>query len=458
MNIYFSVENFAKIEKARINISNFTVFVGENNSGKTKLMELVYGVLRWLTNWSLKIDMESMSNPMEFRENEIEEIIKRINEALEENKKQIIQSIFNQSITLEHMSIEVEDIDCWYKALYITRENMKEFEENVHFTQEDMADFINDMSPHNRLYVMKYSHEDAILLEKRTIGLMKSIEYNRVRRIVIGEILQSIIGGRRFNDMLFLPASRMGLVTLYRDYFVAHVDEKISHIGETHKNEAQLTRPVMDFLLFLLKYSYTEANAEKNQEIISFINEKLIEGKLNEKGERTTYLPQNEEIEIPLFLSSSMINEIDPIIKMLTNFIDYNYLFYDEVETSLHPLKQVELVKLLNRLNNKGIRIIFSTHSETFANKLNNLLLISKLRQFEDKLVLCDGKIEIEKEDLLKSDNIHVYQFVNGSNGKSVVKELEFRTVPAIGYRFELFEDSAVALYEESKIALGVEM
>ena len=41
MKIYFCVKEFGKIRSARINISNFTVFIGENNSGKTKLMELI---------------------------------------------------------------------------------------------------------------------------------------------------------------------------------------------------------------------------------------------------------------------------------------------------------------------------------------------------------------------------------------------------------------------------------
>lgn len=35
------------------------------------------------------------------------------------------------------------------------------------------------------------------------------------------------------------------------------------------------------------------------------------------------------------------------------------------------------MVKLLNRMNNKGIRLIVSTHSDTMATKINNLLLLS---------------------------------------------------------------------------------
>ena len=38
MKIVFKVENFLKIEKAEIDITNFCVFIGNNNSGKTKFL------------------------------------------------------------------------------------------------------------------------------------------------------------------------------------------------------------------------------------------------------------------------------------------------------------------------------------------------------------------------------------------------------------------------------------
>ena len=47
MEIYINVKNFGKIKEARVNIGNFTVFVGNNNSGKTQLMELIYGIIKF---------------------------------------------------------------------------------------------------------------------------------------------------------------------------------------------------------------------------------------------------------------------------------------------------------------------------------------------------------------------------------------------------------------------------
>lgn len=45
MKVFVYVKKFGKIKEAKIDISDFTVFVGDNNSGKTYMMQLIYGIL-----------------------------------------------------------------------------------------------------------------------------------------------------------------------------------------------------------------------------------------------------------------------------------------------------------------------------------------------------------------------------------------------------------------------------
>lgn len=460
MRLYFCVKNFAKVEHARIDISNFTVFIGNNNSGKTKLMELIYGVLGRVSLVCPDIKVSFKADRLELKTDRIMRIINWVNVYLHEQKEDIIQSIFNKNMPIEEMYLEVEDIDFWCELLFITKNNLDVLINKNILSKEKVQSIVQQISSMNQIVIIKRKNDDDSIIKTWCSGVTTKIDLNLLKPIIMGEVLQVIVGLEPMlgNDLIFLPASRMGLMLLYREYFGVQSDDEMELIRKKNQKNQQLTKPVMDFLSFLLRYSYSDSSKNANSKIIDFINENLIEGRLNEKGEVTTYLPKNDDIEIPLFLSSSMINEIDPIVKMLTNNGLYSFLFYDEVETSLHPLKQVELVKLLNRLNNDGLKILISTHSEAFVNKMNNLLLLSRAHCVnEKKLSLCEGKIEITEEDLLKSDNIHVYQFINKSNGKSEVKELEFRRVPNIGYTFELFEDSANALYEESKVALGIE-
>ena len=275
--------------------------------------------------------------------------------------------------------------------------------------------------------------------------------------LLMGHILADIMGGTRFktSNMLFLPASRMGLLLLYKSFF-GNVREQ--EIEENKQYPSGITQPIGDFLTFLLQHNYVERTARKNNALIQFIFDHLIDGSLNEQKDITMYIPKDQQKEIPIYIASSMVNELVPIIKALTDFSNIDYIFYDEVETSLHPLKQIEMVKLLNRLNNRGIRMIISTHSDTMATKINNLQLLSRGEiDFETAQKVLEKKgISLEKEDLLNSSKMHVYQFINQGDGTSIVEELPFRKVPCTGYDFSLFNDSTMNLFEEAKVAMGL--
>ena len=45
MSYQVNVENFGKIKKAKVEVSPLTFFVGDNNSGKSYLMSLLWGIL-----------------------------------------------------------------------------------------------------------------------------------------------------------------------------------------------------------------------------------------------------------------------------------------------------------------------------------------------------------------------------------------------------------------------------
>ena len=51
MEVLLGIRNFGKIKSAEINLSGFSVLVGNNNSGKTYLMQLIYGIRRNLPGY-----------------------------------------------------------------------------------------------------------------------------------------------------------------------------------------------------------------------------------------------------------------------------------------------------------------------------------------------------------------------------------------------------------------------
>ena len=148
-----------------------------------------------------------------------------------------------------------------------------------------------------------------------------------------------------------------------------------------------------------------------------------------------------------MYLASSMINEIAPLELVLTGSEEYECLIIDEVEASLHPEKQMELARFLNRLSNKGMKLILSTHSDTFVSKVNNLYILSRMVKDSGRTNSI-RKLRLEQEELIDPEKLHVYEFVSQSNGKSVVKEIigDSQT----GFQFDLFTESAMQLYEEA--------
>ena len=465
MKVIFKVEDFLKIEKAEIDITNFCVFIGNNNSGKTKLMELIYGVLEYLPKKVPEVDLRFRNDKIIYDEEKIRKLIACANDILAKEKEAILQNIFNKELSIGSIELKISEIDKKYEIVKITEENVSILPE------EDAKLYEIFKEPEKKITLVKidvYEIKEEVI--RQNIGIMEfhgsgnwKFMKSRINRMIMCDLLR--VGSVSRGSSLFFPASRMGLAMLYKEYFNSVGSDGKLWNGEntfleedTYQQSDHVTKPVLDFLRFLQGYSYNIYSAKRNIKLIEFINEHLLDGALDEQGDVASYKPKDSEIKVPLYLASSMINELDPVIKMLTDRSLTKSLFYDEIETSLHPLKQLEMVKLLNRLNNNGIRIVLATHSDTFVTKLNNLLLIARSGKMDkDSVCLQNGKIEISRDDLLQTDDIHIYQFVNKNNGRSEVKELEFRTVPMIGYSFELFEDSSTSLFEETKLALGIE-
>lgn len=117
------VEDFGKIESADITVSPLTLFVGDNNSGKSYLLSLLYGLMRaddvlsnlcesspeyqacaeWAEGAILR---ESEQAPFE---NTTYDMFERLfNRILQENRLEILQSIFHKNVSAGKISVEFQ--------------------------------------------------------------------------------------------------------------------------------------------------------------------------------------------------------------------------------------------------------------------------------------------------------------------------------------------------------------
>lgn len=252
-------------------------------------------------------------------------------------------------------------------------------------------------------------------------------------------------------NSLFMPASRTGLMMLYKEYFANKTDSALNfYVGENGKIQDgtmydDITRPAYEFIRFLQTYKH-DVSSEKYLDELDFFDKNIIEGHIsvNNQG-RFTYRQSEDDNNIPMYLASSMINEVAPIALALQSG-RFDQLIIDEIEASLHPQKQQELARLLTRLSNKNVSLIISTHSDTFVSKINNLFVLA---QKEDKIKYLEP-LGLDEMDILDTEKLYVYSFEALDNGKCLVKEI--KPTKESGYQFDLFMNSNLKIYKEITI------
>ena len=95
-----------------------------------------------------------------------------------------------------------------------------------------------------------------------------------------------------------------------------------------------------------------------------------------------------------------------------------------------------------------------STHSDTMAGKLNNLVLLARMKNIAERNKKLE-KLGLTIKDMLDdSKKIMVYEFIKSDEGKVKVQALEFMSYPKIGYAFDRFNENIDQLYDESNVIM----
>ena len=320
MELLFGVSNFGKIRNAQIVMGGLTLFVGDNNSGKTFLMQLLYGLVRDLGK--LKVTSEGVreltEDGLEYGSEWSARLEGQINQYLAKNKKRIVRSVFHREIPIEKIYFRFVDLGetylCRFKDYEYEKTDGKESGvverargRRVTVSVTDGAD-----GREKRLFVSRFGYYPNMY------ELKTSMAQRVWKKILWGSVVN--------DDALFLPASRTGLQLLGK-YFFAERDRllfenDILDFGDedaggkdiedgVEENELGLTSPVYDFLQFLLRYNPRSEYLPGDRGLIRFMEENLIDGKLKQMGEETFYRPSHSRREVPLYLASSLVNELE---------------------------------------------------------------------------------------------------------------------------------------------------
>lgn len=432
------LEGLGKIKKADIDVSGFNLFIGDNNSGKSYIMTIIYALLNVRFFFQkYKIDTDSKEYQecksivrvilqdnsfgyFRFNENMIMSFNQLLNRILEENKELFIRNFFNKKIPIEKISVEI-----------LEKQNR-----GVRFEREYESDKII-------LYFLNIIQNEAY--ELTGIAINKDLDDNDCF-FVISYIMECLLkvdySSMYYSDIIYLPTSRTGFLLTYKTLASSSIEDKYN-IGAVEKN--LLTKPCSDFLVKLAKAAGEDWDDLKYSEIITYIERKIIEGHIdvdNSPSSNIMYTPRGKKEALPMHVTSGVVTEVTPLLLMLENCYSGTILI-EEPEMCLHPELQREMARVLIKIYNTDTPIFITTHSDIILGHINNMI---QLNGKENKKELLE-KLNYDNDDLISSDDIEVYQFTVKDN-ETKIERLKCGTY---GFHAPTFHNALQDMLEQTE-------
>ena len=428
------IENFAKIKQADIELHPLTLLVGENNSGKSYVATLI---------WAVCALSESIY-PVSVPTSDSYEKCKQVVQCLLEQQSQDANK--ELKLTVQDQQLFVD----WFND--VLRENKEKLLEEA----------FQKTIPIGQLFIKNYSRKETFNLSKeeslktifktKEFGLNKSKSFaetdlERQLSVITEDVLYSIIkhinysllfsgyndGSTFYQSIeamwpgylgpvlkpapLFLPASRTGFMISY-PALVADALEG---------SAVKLTKPIQMFLKGLTQKSLARIINNKNKRLITiadWLENELLKGTIEridtERIPQYQYRGFDSNNTLPIYLTSSLVAEVAPIVYFLRAFDRYSAFFIEEPEAHLHPSAQRIMARAIARLKNEGLPVVITTHGDTLFQQLNNLAVLHghpKQKELMKELGYCE-------QELLDPQDMVAYQFKKTPEG-TVIEKLE---------------------------------
>lgn len=399
------VKNFGKIKEAVVEVSPMTLFLGDNNSGKSYLMTLIYGLLNirfFGSNYDFNENSKSYqecSNILErnlvwdgegaarvfwLAKEERDSFISLLNEILDRNKGKFLQELFDRHMEIEELYLSFPE------KMYCGFQLHKGYGEG----KEHLVIYGYDGEKSHYLgYGMPMNPGE------KKIGIRFLLSYMLEYMLKVG------FSNMGSGDIVYFPMARTGFLLTYKSLVGSAMQDKFN-LQETNKN--LLTKPNSDFLTALSQLD-TQESREEYQDIVEFIEQQVIHGYVNRTElpiHEIFYTLEGQKKQLPMYVASGVVTEMTPLLLFL-QYANLGTVLMEEPEISLHPELQWAFARVLIRLYNKGVPVFITTHSDIILQHINNML---KLEAIEDKETFLQ-EFGYEPGDLVKREDVTVYQF-----------------------------------------------
>ena len=415
-----TVKNLGPIKEANVDIGNFTIITGKNNTGKTYFTYALYGFLK---TWSSNVKKSKKTETIieELFKNGIVVIDLKIFEKEVINNFQIISQLYSKSI---HS---------------IFSANEEEFS-NTTFSFEIPNKKIN----YNHKFDIQVKIKDKTILQAKkenntslTLTLNLSTKSEHPPKFVFLDIVNKIINQAILTDILpdpyVITSERTGINIFQKELDINKnvLFEKLIKSSKSNKFEFdpfdflkdvfdRYSKPIQDSIERVRDKEFTIKNNsflyKEHPDIIKEFIKSLsgVSFKINKDGNKKDYFityKEGRKIKglLPLYLSSSSTRSLLDFYIYLKHIASKNdILIIDEPELNLHPELQVKFVRILSSLVNLGIKVLITTHSDYIVKEINNLIMINNLKN---------------KSEFIKKYKYGEYEYINPNKLRFYIAE-----------------------------------
>ncbi|MBK8816384.1 MAG: AAA family ATPase [Methylococcaceae bacterium] len=401
-------EHLGGIEKGSIQLNDFTLFCGKNNSGKTYVMYSLYGLLE---------------KDFDIRFNFVKKIIEKLK--LEGTYRLDVREVFNSN-QIEMVKHIEEHFKKYLPRLFgVTNEEFSNTTTiRLNFDDEDLQARSIKKPAKNTLSLGKIKDWSLSLEKEADSEIIQLTLHNTeipdsLLQEFISKSLVSILFTCLSKDSFLLPAERAGLNLFFkelsstRNLLIQHAQKDKVDPMELLKDiiSSRYADPIQDYIQHLNKIGRTKSQKSIYREYAQNIQKKVLNGKYEVDSQGNVFfIPYRSDTKkLPLHFGSSTVKTLFGLVFYLEHLAERgDCLMIDEPELNLHPDNQRQVARILAQLVNADLKVIVSTHSDYFVRELNNLIMLKKG---------FSGSIELQKKfgyqdnELLEGKRVTAYLF-----------------------------------------------
>lgn len=395
------IKNLGPLKMAELDISKkILFFVGFNNSGKTYLSQLIWGIYN-------KSFYDGFIESCD-----VNKILKTDDIANFSIKEDSLETLIDEySIFIKnniHLIFKLEKN--YFKNFYIDLSLNKDVTKLIATNMK--VDFSNAQDTDEKITITSKENNHTL-----DINLSKNTDKEEIKRRIVHFLFIGLFDAQSF----YLPSTRGAYTTFYQYIYKIEKDKKdkldnffLSEGNDIDKffaiikeNQPSYTMAMNELISKMVSLRQNSTINEEYTEIQNKVKN-LIGGGINIKttstGKKELKLSIKGNVELPMYLASSNSNQLTTLYLYFRHWIsetNKNFLVLDEPEENLHPKHQYELLNTLIDFTSKGNKLLLTTHSTLIAKMINNYVTYSQLTdENKSKIDTSHMNTDIKKEDI----------------------------------------------------------